>query len=170
MVLDRERKAAHHRSNWCQILMEFPSGMSVYPRALCRPPFTGLSRNCLHPARKAGEDMVVTTQSKGRGVTGLNVGTSNAQRYFPKEVSSIEIQLDHLQIQCRLSPDFWKGQPEIYDPRLCAWLEAKHFHPRAGRPPVPLALIPSGKNTYQLRPVASVERHSQVKVSASSAA
>ena len=29
--------------------------------------------------------MVVMTQSKGRGVTGLNVGTNNVQRYFPKE-------------------------------------------------------------------------------------
>jgi hypothetical protein len=144
--------------------------MSAHPQSAVPASLYGLSENCFHPARKAGEDMVVTTQSKGRGVTGLNVGTSNAQRYFPKEVSSIEIQLDHLQIQCRLSPDFWKGQPEIYDPRLCAWLEAKHFHPRAGRPPVPLALIPSGKNTYRLRPVANVESHTSVNVTASPAA
>ncbi len=116
--------------------------------------------------------MVVTTQSKGRGVTGLNVGTNNAQRYFPKGVSSIELQLDHLQIQCHLTPDFWKGQPEIYDPRLCAWLEAKHFHPRPGRPPVPLALIPSGKNSYRLRPVSVDKIHAldKMKVSASPAA
>lgn len=114
--------------------------------------------------------MVVTTQSKGRGVTGLNVGTNNVQRYFPKGVSSIEIQLDHLQIECRLKPDFWKGEPEIYDPRLCAWLEAKHLYPRAGRPPVPLALIPSGKNSYRLRPVTVQRVENVTKISASPAA
>jgi hypothetical protein len=116
--------------------------------------------------------MVVMTQSKGRGVTGLNVGTNNVQRYFPKGISSIELQLDHLQIQCNLKPDFWKGRPEIYDPRLGAWLEAKHFHPKPGRPPVPLALIPSGKNSYRLRPVSvqKVENIAKMNASATSAA
>jgi hypothetical protein len=116
--------------------------------------------------------MVVTTQSKGRGVTGLNVGTDNAQRYFPKGVSAIEIQLDHLHIECKLPPSFWQGQPEIYDPRLCAWLESKHFHSNPGRKPVPLAMIPSGKNSFKLRPV-SMNAHSgasHAKVATSSAA
>jgi hypothetical protein len=114
--------------------------------------------------------MVVMTQSKGRGVTGLNVGTSNAQRYFPKGIVSIELQLDHLQIQCKLAPDFWQGRPEIYDPRLGAWLEAKHFHASPGRAPVPLALIPSGKNSFKLRPV-SVQEHAALdSVAAISAA
>ena len=65
--------------------------------------------------------MVVKTQSKGRGITGLHVGANNVRRYFPKDISVIELQLDHLQIQCGLPPDFWHGQPEIYDPRLGAW-------------------------------------------------
>lgn len=109
------------------------------------------------------------TQSKGHGVTGLNVGTSNAQRYFPKDVFSIELQLDHLQIQCRLSPDFWQDRPEIYDPRLCAWLEAKHFHAKPGRAPVPLALVPSGSNAYRLKPV-SVHEHGKISNVATSPA
>lgn len=119
--------------------------------------------------REKQADMVVTTQSKGRGVTGLNVGTSNAQRYFPKGITSIELQLDHLQIQCKLSPDFWQGRPEIYDPRLGAWLEAKHFHARPGRAPVPMALIPSGDNAYRLRPV-SVHEHVKVTTTVASSA
>jgi hypothetical protein len=98
--------------------------------------------------------MVVKIQSKGRGITGLNVGTSNVKRYFPRGVSSVELQLDHLQIQCDLAPAFWQGQPEIYDPRLCAWLESKHLSGNPGRPPLPLALIPAGKNAFRLRPVA----------------
>jgi len=97
--------------------------------------------------------MVVKTQSKGRGVTGLNVGMSNVQRYFPRGVSVIELQLDHLQIQCDLSPDFWHDQPEIFDPRLCAWLESKRVSGSPSRAPIPLALIPAGKNSFRLRVV-----------------
>lgn len=95
--------------------------------------------------------MVVKTQSKGRGVTGLNVGTSNAQRYFQRGLPFVELQLDHLQIQCDLSPDFWNDQPQIFDPRLCAWLESKHLNASSTRGPIPLALVPSGKNSFRLR-------------------
>jgi hypothetical protein len=97
--------------------------------------------------------MVVKTQSRGLGITGLHVGASNVRRYFPKNISSIELQLDHLQIQCGLKPTFWRGEPEIFDPRLCAWLEARHMHARLDRTPVPLAMIPAGKNSYRLQPV-----------------
>ncbi len=97
--------------------------------------------------------MVVKTQSKGLGVTGLHVGASNVRRYFPKNISSIELQLDHLQIQCGLKPNFWRGEPEIFDPRLCAWLEARHMHTKPDRAPIPLAMIPEGKNSFRLQPV-----------------
>jgi hypothetical protein len=99
--------------------------------------------------------MVVKIQSKGRGIIGLNVGTSNVERYFPRGVHFIELQLDHLEIQCDLTPAFWQGEPEICDPRLCAWLESKHLNAFPGRPPAPLALIPAGKNAFRLRPVAA---------------
>lgn len=97
--------------------------------------------------------MVVRTQSKGRGVTGLHVGADNARRYFPKNIQSIELQLDHLKIQCGLRPDFWQDQPEIFDPRLCAWLESRHLHAKPDRSPVPLAMIPEGNNSFRLQPV-----------------
>jgi len=45
-----------------------------------------------------------------------NVGASNVRRYFPRNISSIELQLDHLQIQCGLKPNFWRGEPEIVRP------------------------------------------------------
>jgi hypothetical protein len=95
--------------------------------------------------------MVVKTQSKGRGFTGLHVGRANARRYFPKDISAIELQLDHLHIQCELVPGFWQDQPEIHDPRLCAWLESKQFHTRPDRTPVPLVMIPSGRNVFKLQ-------------------
>jgi hypothetical protein len=97
--------------------------------------------------------MVVKTQCKGREVTGLHVGASNARRYFPKGVSAIELQLDHLRIECGLPPDFWRGQPEIHDPRLCAWLESKQFNGKSCRTPIPLNLIPSGENSFKIGPV-----------------
>jgi hypothetical protein len=97
--------------------------------------------------------MVVKTQSRGRGVTGLHVGANNVRRYFPKRIASIELLLDHLQIECGLKPDFWKGEPEIFDPRLCAWLESRHMHAKQDRTPIPLAMIPQGNNSFRLRPV-----------------
>ncbi len=97
--------------------------------------------------------MVVRTQCKGRGITGLHVGVNNVRRYFPKHTEAIELQLDHLRIQCGLSPEFWQGHPDIFDPRLCAWLEARHMHSRCDRTPVPLAMIPAGENAFRLQPV-----------------
>ena len=107
--------------------------------------------------------MVVLTQSKGHGVTGLHVGIDNVRRYFPKRISAIELHLDHLQIQCGLSPNFWEGQPEIHDPRLCAWLESKQLHSKPNRAPVPLALVPAGKNSFRLQPIA-MNGHAKVKL------
>jgi hypothetical protein len=98
--------------------------------------------------------MVVKTQNKGCEITGLQVGASNVRRYFPKGAAVIELELDHLRIQCWLAPGFWQDQPEIHDPRLSAWLESKNFHPRPSRDPVPLAMVPSGENCFRLRPIA----------------
>jgi hypothetical protein len=97
--------------------------------------------------------MVVTTQGKGREIKGLQIGASNVRRYFPEGARVIELELDHLQIQCCLPPCFWLDQPVIHDPRLGAWLESKHFHEKPGCAPVPLAMIPNGKNSFRLRPI-----------------
>jgi hypothetical protein len=95
--------------------------------------------------------MVVKTQVKGREVIGLLVGAKNVRRYFPKKVSAIELQLDDLQIECGLGPEFWTDEPEIHDPRLCEWLDFKIFHRVARGATVLLAMTPSGKNTFRLR-------------------
>jgi len=96
---------------------------------------------------------MVKTQSKGRGVTGLHVGAGNVRRYFPKQIASIELQLDHLQIECGLKPGFWQDEPEIHDPRLCAWLQSKNRYANLDRTPIPMAMIPSGKNAFKLQAV-----------------
>lgn len=97
--------------------------------------------------------MVVKTQHKGREFTGVEIGVSNVRRYFPRDADFIELHLDHLRIQLELTPDFWNGQTRICDPRLCAWLESKNFNGRPGEAPIPLALIPSGKNCFRLQPI-----------------
>ena len=89
--------------------------------------------------------MVVKTQCKGREITGVEVGIGNVRRYFSKEIAAIELLLDHLQIQCDLAPNFWQGDTQIRDRRLCAWLESKNFNGGPGAEPIPLALIPSGQ-------------------------
>lgn len=96
--------------------------------------------------------MVVKTQCKGREVTGLRVGASNARRYFPRNLSVIELELDHLRIECGLTPEFWRGQPEIHDPRLCAWLQSKQVKSDSCRTPLPLSMIPAGGNFFRLGP------------------
>ncbi len=96
--------------------------------------------------------MLVKTHCRGREITGVEVGTENVQRYFSKDTEVVELHLDHLLIQCGLAPAFWHGHSEISDPRLCAWLRSKNFHGRPGEAPIPLALIPSGKNCFRLEP------------------
>jgi hypothetical protein len=85
------------------------------------------------------------------------------RRYFSKDIRVIELQLDHLWIQCGLAPDFWDGQPEIYDPRLCAWLEARHMHRSRDRTPVRLAMIPEGRNSFRLETI-PIERHVRARI------
>lgn len=102
--------------------------------------------------------MVVRTQSRGLTVTGLYVGISNVRRFFPKRIAVIELHLDHLLIQCGLTPDFWYDRPEICDPRLCVWLEAKNFCGNSNRTPLPMAMIPTGENSFRLQTISATAR------------
>jgi hypothetical protein len=83
----------------------------------------------------------------------LYVGAQNVRRYFPKRDSTIELRLDHLRIECDLKPDFWDGRPEIHDPRLCLWLESKHFQRKECRSPMPLVMMPAGEHSFTLGPM-----------------
>jgi hypothetical protein len=105
--------------------------------------------------------MVVKSQCSGHRVTGILVGESNVQRYFPRNITEIELQLDHLRIECGLDPHFWNGKPEISDARLCLWLESKERDACGRRIPVPLAMIPSGRNSFILGPAQLEEAQQQ---------
>lgn len=96
--------------------------------------------------------MVVTSQCRGHRVIGILIEENDVERYFPRHVTEIELQLDHLRIECGLGPNFWKDKPEISDPRLGLWLESKDRNGNGRRAPVPLALIPSGRNSFIVGP------------------
>jgi hypothetical protein len=113
--------------------------------------------------------MIVEAKSKGPGRSGLYIGAENVRLYFPRNLSAIEFNLGHLRIECRLTPDFWQGQPEINDPRLCAWLESKLMHDNRNRDTIRLAMIPAGENSYRLQP-ASAEMSARPQLHASAAA
>lgn len=102
--------------------------------------------------------MVVTTQQNGLEVIGLRVGASNVRRYFPKTVSRVKLRLGDLEIDCKLSPEFWHGKPEIHDPRLCEWLQFRQSHERRDRKPILLAMEHAGGDSYTLRGMAQFEQ------------
>ena len=94
--------------------------------------------------------MLVSSQNDGSRVTGLYIGADNVRRYFPRRVSTIELKLDHLRIELGLTSLFWNGQPELHDPRLCLWLEAKQSLRKERRVPMSLAMTPSGDHSFTL--------------------
>lgn len=79
------------------------------------------------------------------------MGAANARRYFPKGTNVIELQLDHLRIECGLPANFWRGQFEIRDPRLSLWLEHKVRCTRPLRKTV-VQMTPLGGNSFRLEP------------------
>jgi hypothetical protein len=110
--------------------------------------------------------MVVQTQSRSLGMTGLHVGDGNVQRLFPPDVPVVELELDHLRIVCTLEPDFWNGTPEIHDKRLVSWLESKRSNGKLASRPAPLVMIPSGDHAFRLQPIEHKDvRKSQYAVS-----
>ena len=98
--------------------------------------------------------MLVKALRVGPDLAWLRVGARNVRRYFPRHIPAIELQLDHLRIECGLSSSFWRGQPEIRDPRLGLWLKARHFAKGPNGKPILLAMVPSGENSFRLEPAA----------------
>ena len=104
--------------------------------------------------------MLVKTYRDGHDRTGLHIGEANARRYFSRRKPSIELRLDDLRIRCTLPADFWHGHPEIHDPRLSGWLEFKVGRRASGREPILLSMIPSGADTFVVRPHTAREAES----------
>ena len=94
--------------------------------------------------------MVVQIQRNGRSVTGLHIGSRNVRRYFPKSQQSVDLELGHLLIRCRLQPDFWLNEPQISDPRLSAWLEAKEPEGKTRGGRMQMLLVPVKGESFRL--------------------
>ncbi len=97
--------------------------------------------------------MVVLTQYRQPGKSGpvgLNIGQENAQQFFPRGFDTVELELDHLRISCRLESSFWDGQPVIHDLRLSSWLESKRSSGKLSQQPSPVAMEPRGENAFRL--------------------
>jgi hypothetical protein len=94
--------------------------------------------------------MVVQIQRNGRSVTGLHIGSGNVRRYFPKSRESVDLELGHLLIRCKLQPDFWSNEPRISDPRLSAWLEAREPNGKTRRGRTHMSLVPVAGMSFRL--------------------
>jgi len=94
--------------------------------------------------------MVVQIQRSGRSVTGLHIGSGNVRRYFPKSNQSVDLELGHLLIRCNLQPGFWLNEPQISDPRLSAWLEAKEPEGKTRSGRLQMSLIPVKGESFRL--------------------
>jgi len=102
--------------------------------------------------------MVVKTHRNGTSIPALLVGASNARRYFPKTMETVELRLDDLRIECTLPHSFWTGEPEIHDPRLGEWLKFKIPQDHRNPNPIALQMVQCGTNTFTLESTPSLER------------
>ena len=93
--------------------------------------------------------MIVRMQNRGHVITGISIGVADARRYFPEGARSIDLELDHLRIRCELNESSMPGCPEISDPRLCAWLEAKLFGKKYASSPGSVEMVKAG-DCYRL--------------------
>lgn len=94
--------------------------------------------------------MLVQTLSRDGRIVGLRIGAENVRRYFPVQQATIELVLGHLHIHCELPPEFWEGEPELFDSRLADWLEAKFRCSRKPGACVSLMLVKAGDGSYRL--------------------
>lgn len=109
--------------------------------------------------------MVVQTLDRYPGHTGrlgLHVGSVNVEQYFSSQMESVELQLDHLCIECALEPSFWGDRPEIHDMRLSIWLEAKRSSGKIAATPASMAMIPIGPHVFRLQVMSKEEASQQL--------
>ena len=102
--------------------------------------------------------MIVTMQSEGHFITGIRIGVSDARRFFPGGLNSVDLELDHLRIRCGVRPNARPDQVEISDPRLSAWLEEKVYWRKLPDTPVSVELVKCG-NSYRLQLIPSPQKH-----------
>jgi hypothetical protein len=97
--------------------------------------------------------MVVTMQSEGHAIVGIRIGMAEARRFFGRGLHSIDLELDHLRINCDVRANSRLHRAEISDPRLTAWLEEKFYWRKLPSIPLSVELVKKGESySLQLRP------------------
>lgn len=94
--------------------------------------------------------MVVTLIYSGLRIVGLQVGASNAKRFFPANSTAIELHLDHLTILCPITARFWEDRAILNDPRLCGWLETKFHNKKSPQTVSHVEMVPAGPGAFRI--------------------
>jgi hypothetical protein len=84
------------------------------------------------------------------GTYGIHVGKENAQKWFSKEWTSIEVDVDNRFYSFSLSPTFWTTCPEFRGGPIPHWLEMQGLLSWPKRNPPQFELIPLEENKFRL--------------------
>jgi len=84
------------------------------------------------------------------GTYGIRVGRENAQKWFSKEWTSIDVEIDGRMYTFALSPTFWTTCPEFRGGPIPHWLEKHGQLSWPKRNPPQFELISLGNNKFRL--------------------
>lgn len=84
------------------------------------------------------------------GTYGVRVGSRNAERYFAREWTFVDVELDGKYYRVSLSDSFWRKCPELRAAAFGDWLQRHGLRSwEKGKPPR-LELIPVEGNRFRL--------------------
>ena len=99
--------------------------------------------------------MQVSAWRNGKNTYGISVGLPSRDRYFSREWTKIEIELDGRFYTFKLMPSFWRKCAEFRDsgePIIGAWLNRhRSLDWSRGKPPK-MELLPLGNGRFRLLP------------------
>jgi len=93
---------------------------------------------------------MIASTWQGGGTYGIRVGNKNAQRYFRKNWSSIEVIIDGKTNVFNLSNTFWTTCPEFRGKEIGVWLRKHGLDRWPKGKPHKVELIPLRANKFKL--------------------
>jgi hypothetical protein len=99
---------------------------------------------------------------KGGESFGLRVGRKNAQKYFRKEWTDVDVKIGGIFYTFNLSATFWTTCPEIHGRRIPRWLEERGLHRWEKGAPYVLDLVPIGNKRFELLDSGEAKRTKRV--------
>jgi hypothetical protein len=94
--------------------------------------------------------MEATTWKGGGESFGIRVGHENAEKYFKKEWTDVEVKIGNKFQRFNLAMTFWTKCPEIRGVEIKKWLEKKNMHRWNRNMPYVLDLEPLGYKRFEL--------------------